>query len=363
MNHEPEGETDVTIAVYGASGYQGKLVVAELARRGIDMVLMGRSPERLRMAADQAGVLDAEVRTAGLDDVERLTASLRCCAALINCAGPFSRSGEVLARAAIAAGCHYADTSGEQLHIKQIFDTLAADAERWGVTVVPAATDGGVPGDLIAHLLAERVEPVEEITTAHRIVGGGMSRGSLRSLAEIADTIEGGGLGYEDGDWRSGTPGRRTSMRFPGSAEDVPVEKFPLQEVITVPRHVRVRRVEGVADSALLSRFTSAVDPALIDRMPEGPPEESRRTQEFTIVVDAVGHDGRSARGVVTGPDTYGTTAVIAVEAARRLATGSAEPGVLAPAQAFDPTDFLDFLAPHGIAWNIDTHDRPTADA
>ncbi|MGH3378027.1 MAG: saccharopine dehydrogenase family protein [Actinoallomurus sp.] len=354
----------MTIAVYGASGYQGKLVVAELARRGIDMVLMGRSPDRLRVAADQAGVPDAETRAAGLDDVERLTASLRGCAALINCAGPFTRSGEAPARAAIAAGCHYADTSGEQLHIKQIFDTLTADAERGGVTVVPAATDGGVPGDLIAHLLAERVEPVEEITTAHRIVGGGgMSRGSLRSLAEIADTIGGGGLGYEDGDWCSGTPGRRTSMRFPGSAEDVPVESFPLQEVITVPLHVRVRRVEGVADSALLARLTSAVDPALIDRMPEGPPEESRRAQEFTIVVDAVGRDGRSARGVVTGPDTYGTTAVIAVEAARRLATGSAEPGVLAPAQAFDPTDFLDFLAPHGITWNIDTHDRPTLDA
>lgn len=264
------------------------------------MVLMGRSPERLRVAADQAGVPDAETRTAGLDDAERLTASLRGCAALINCAGPFTRSGEALARAAIAAGCHYTDTSGEQLHIKQIFDTLAADAERGGVTVVPAATDGGVPGDLIAHLLAERVEPVR------------------RSLPP---------------------------------------------EVITVPRHVRVRRVEGVADSALLARLTSTVDPALIDRMPEGPPEERRRAQEFTIVVDAVGRDGRSARGVVTGPDTYGTTAVIAVEAARRLATGSAEPGVLAPAQAFDPTDFLDFLAPHGITWNIDTHDRPTADA
>jgi short subunit dehydrogenase-like uncharacterized protein len=345
----------VTIAVYGASGYQGKLVAAELAGRGIDMVLVGRSPARLRTAAEQAGVPDAETRTAVLDDAGRLAASLRDCEALINCAGPFTRSGDALARAAITAGCHYVDTSGEQLHIKQIFDTLAIDAEAAGVTVVPATTDAGVPGDLIAHLLAERVEPVEEITAAHRIVGGGgMSRGSLRSLIEAIETLRSGGLGYEDGDWRPGTPARRTSMTFPGSSEQIPVVRFALQEVVTVPRHVRVRRVEGVAEAALATRLTSAIDPALLDRMPEGPAEDSRSAQEFIIVVDAVGRDGRSARGVVSGPDTYGTTAVIAVESARRLAAGGAEPGVLAPAQAFDPAGFLDFLAPHDIGWSIE---------
>lgn len=53
------------------------------------------------------------------------------------------------------------------------------------------------------------------------------------------------------------------------------------------------------------------------------------------------------------GTDTYGTTAVIAVEAARRLVTDGAVSGVLTPAQAYDPAGFLDFLAPHGISWAI----------
>lgn len=52
---------------------------------------------------------------------------------------------------------------------------------------------------------------------------------------------------------------------------------------------------------------------------------------------------------MVRGTDTYGSTAVIAVEAARRLAVDGAPPGVLAPAQAFDPADFLRVLAGHGI--------------
>ena len=63
-------------------------------------------------------------------------------------------------------------------------------------------------------------------------------------------------------------------------------------------------------------------------------------------------------RGAVRGPDTYGTTAVIAVEASRRLVTDGAEPG--APTlQAHDPTSFLNFLGPHGINWAITASDTP----
>lgn len=53
------------------------------------------------------------------------------------------------------------------------------------------------------------------------------------------------------------------------------------------------------------------------------------------------------------GTDTYGSTAVIAVEAARRLAAGDAPAGVLAPAQAFDPAGFLGFLAGRGISTGV----------
>ena len=39
------------IALNGASGYTGRLAAAELARRGIDAVLVGRDPGRLAAAA------------------------------------------------------------------------------------------------------------------------------------------------------------------------------------------------------------------------------------------------------------------------------------------------------------------------
>jgi short subunit dehydrogenase-like uncharacterized protein len=352
----------MNIAVYGANGYQGKLVIAELARRDIDLVLIGRNAARLREAATEVGIADAEYRLANTDDHDALVTALRRCEAVINCAGPFTPSGEAVVRAAIAAGCHYVDTAGEQLYIKTIFDNLAAEAERAGVTVVPATNDACVPGDLIAHLIADRIEPIEEITTAHFIVGGGgPSRGSLRSVLETIDAITAGGLAYDDGDWRIGTPARRASITLPGSSQSIPVVHFPLSEVVTIPRHVRVRHVEGVAEATLSARLSTPITSEIIDSLPEGPTEETRRTQRFTYIIDAAGAGDRLARGVVQGPDTYGTTAVIAVEAARRLVADNAKPGVLAPAQAFDPTDFLNFLARHGINWTIDFCETPPA--
>src|SRR5919202_4561014 len=61
------GDHNAKIAVYGASGFTGGLVVAELGRQGLSPVLVGRSAERLRKAAVDAGVAGAEVRVAGLD--------------------------------------------------------------------------------------------------------------------------------------------------------------------------------------------------------------------------------------------------------------------------------------------------------
>jgi short subunit dehydrogenase-like uncharacterized protein len=316
------------------------------------MVLAGRDPARLEQAASAVGLPDAERRLAGTGDHDALVAALGGCDAVINCAGPFTPSGAAVVRAAIAAGCHYVDTSGEQLYVKRIFDTFATEAERAGVTVVPATTDGCVPGDLIAHILAGDAEPVEELTATHVIVGGGgISRGSLRSVAETMDAIKAGGLTYDDGDWHMDRPARHSAITLPGESEATPVVKFALPEVVTIPRHVRVRHIEGLAEAALSDRLKTPITPEIIDGLPEGPTEEGRRAQRFTYVIDALGADGRRARGIVRGRDTYGSTAVIAVESARRLAAEPAKPGVLAPAQAFDPAGFLASLIPYGIHW------------
>jgi short subunit dehydrogenase-like uncharacterized protein len=352
-------ETSMTIAVFGASGYQGKLILAELARRGADVVLVGRDAARLSAGAAAAGLASAPCRIADADDHEAMVTAFAGCGAVVNCAGPFTPSGGAVVRAAIAAGCHYVDTSGEQLYIKQIFDTFDAAAQGNAVSVVPAATDGCALIDLTAHLLAEAAGPLSEIATIHLIGdGGGPSRGTLRTMLEMTDVIKTGGLTYQDGDWHTGIPASQATVTVPPSLVPIPLMKFPMPEVVTIPRHVRVRCVAGLAEAALGAQFAAPITPEIISSLPEGPAADARRGQQFTYLIDATAADGRHIRGTVHGADTYGTTAVIAAESVLRLTSGPVRPGVLTAAQAYDPADLLSTLAEHGIRYSVEEESR-----
>jgi short subunit dehydrogenase-like uncharacterized protein len=336
------------IAVYGASGYTGKLVVAELIRRGITAVLVGRDVRRLA-AVDAPG---ADRRQADADDDAALVRAFRDCDAVINCAGPFTVAGLSVVRAAVAAGCQYVDIAGEQLYLQQVFESV--DASSGGVAVVPGLNDDGLPSDLLASLVAERIEPVRDLVVGLQLIRGSAppTRGTLRSALANLETFTTGGLGYSDGRWDQRIPAYRTSLRFL-DGEAVPVVKFPLPAVVTVPRHLPARQVEGVTTADVVPGF-AAVTPELIESLPEGPPAASRRDARWIIVVEATGEDGRQARGIVQGTDMQGITAVIAVEGARRLVADGTKSGVLAPAQAFDPADFLEYLTGHGVNWSVE---------
>ncbi|GAB2598924.1 saccharopine dehydrogenase NADP-binding domain-containing protein [Streptomyces capparidis] len=343
----------MTIAVFGASGYTGRLAVAEAARRGLPVVLVGRDPARLRAAAREAGLPDAEVRVADVADPAALAAAFAGCSAVVNCAGPFTVLGPPVVRAAVAAGCHYVDTTGEQGYVREVFDTFGEEAARTGVTVVPGATDDGLPSDLIAALTAARLGgPAEEVVFAVALEGGGASRGTIRSMGALRDTMADGGLGYVDGALTAGADARHKEFVLPGEREPSPVVRFPLPAVVTIPRHVRARHVEGLTTSEVSGLF-SELRPELAESVPEGPSAMERAAARWAFSAEATAADGRRARGEVSGRDMYGTTAVIAVEAARRLAEGGAPAGVRASAEAFDAADFLDFLGGYGVTWSV----------
>jgi short subunit dehydrogenase-like uncharacterized protein len=358
------------IAVYGATGYTGRLVAAELRRRGLEMVVAGRNRARLESAVTNLGLTAAQVRTADVDDPAGLAAVLDGCDGVVNCAGPFTFFGEQVVRAAITAGCHYVDTTGEQRYMQRIFEGRHEDAVRAGVAVVPAMGFDIVPGDVIAHLTAAGVEPLERLTITYRTAGFGVSRGTMHSALEI---LSGGDLVYEDGSWKPAGPmGRAGSVVWPGENRPAPTMRFPGGEIVTVPRHVKTRRLEVLMDARSfvpgpLGGLSPLMAPGLgvllrtpvrglldrvITRLPEGPPEHKRRTASFTILAEATGTDGTVARGEIRGTDIYGSTAALSVEGISRLCAGSRS-GVLAPSQAFELDDFMPFLSSIGYSWVI----------
>ncbi|MFD1151433.1 saccharopine dehydrogenase NADP-binding domain-containing protein [Saccharothrix hoggarensis] len=319
------------VAVHGASGFVGGLVVARLRDVGVEPVLVGRRAL-------------PGFRVAAVDDHESLVRALADVDVVINCASPFTHFGEPVIRAAIDAGVAYVDVSGEESYIKGVLDRHASAP----VPILPAANNDCLTGDLLGHLVAEGLGGLETISTAFTAVDAEGSRGTVLMALTTRETFHSGGLTWEDGEYVRDRAAKRTSVAWPSG--DAPAVKFPLPPAVTLPRHVRTRHSEGLASPEIQAFFAGATQ-ATVDGTPRHPTPDSRSRARFTLVVDALATDGARRQGVLEGRDMYGTTAVIAVEAARRLL--AAPPGAHAAAEVLDPADFLTGLAAHGVTWRV----------
>jgi short subunit dehydrogenase-like uncharacterized protein len=360
------------IAVYGATGYTGRLVAAELARAGADFVLSGRSETKLQALADELGA-SAPVRPASLDDPDSLRSLLDGCAAVIDCAGPFALHGEPVLRAAVETSTHYLDTTGEQSYMRMAFERYGPEADRKGVAVIPGMGFDYVPGDMIASLTAEGMGEVDEVLLAYASQGFGATRGTMLSTLEIirrGDEVEWCKLQLLPAP-RSFAGGH---FEFPAPIGRRRMARYPSGEHLTVPRHVSTRRVRTLITASTvapgpLGAVLPIVAPAMglamrtparrllraaISRLPEGPSEEERSAGSFEIVCE-VRRGKRMRRGVVTGRDVYGlTAATVAGGALITAGRGFSGRGGLAPSQAFEPRSFLDSLDRFDLRWEVE---------
>ena len=361
------------VAVYGATGYTGQLVAEELERRGAEFVLAGRNAGKLEALASTLGA-NVPTTVVSLDDPEGLRALLAPCAAVIACAGPFSQHGEPVVAAAADTGTHYLDTTGEQPFMKMVFDRYGERAAAAGGILVPAMSFDYVPGDMIAGLTAAGIGPLDELALAYSVRGFGMSRGTMHSGLLIA---AGGEVEYRDGAWREAKGGvDRGTWEFPPPVGEQRMVRYPGGEQITVPRHVEVGSVSTMFSAATMvpsrrlapaapvlmpvlrlgmrTPLRRAVD-ALIDRLPEGPEPEAREASRFMISCEARA-GAAHRRGVVTGRDVYGLTAVTTAYGALLAAAPAYDRrGALAPSQAFDPGEFLSALGEFGVEHEVES--------
>lgn len=358
------------VVVYAASGYTGKLISAELADRGAEMLIAGRDRDKLEALAAELPTTPA-VAAVSLDDGAGLRELLSGAGAVIACAGPFTKWGEPVLAAAAGVGTHYLDTTGEQPFIAEAFERFDDPARAGGGAVVSGMGFDYAPGDMLAALTAEGMGPLDQLTVAYAISGFGPSRGTASSAVAM---LSGGDLEWVAGHHR---PAPRSAagghFRFPEPLGERRVGRYPAGEQITVPRHIEVRHVRTLIDlrgllgvptgplgaqamtaaGYLMDTPLGAVAGKLTSQLPEGPSEKSREAVRYTLVCDVRGAEGYR-RGILRGSDIYGTTAKTTVEAALAMcAPGYEGTGALAPAEAFDPAEFLAALEPAGISYEL----------
>jgi short subunit dehydrogenase-like uncharacterized protein len=346
------------IAVFGATGYTGRLVVAELVGRGVEVVALGRNAAKLETLPSAA------VRqVANVTDREALADALDGCRAVINCIGSFAEYGERVVSAAIAAGVPYVDTSAEFPFLRRVYETHDAPARLAGVAVVPGMAFYSAPADFAASVAAQALgRAPEAVEVFYRLNGARPSRGTLRTnLRRIGEPcfVWDGGVPVRH---RIGDDPRLASFGAPyGSAS---VARWPGGEVLTVPRHtgapsVAVFLAMPKVAAAVLRNPRSAgalqrTGRLLVRDRPGGPSDHSRARARFVIVAEARAAEGDVVRCLVEGHDLYGVTAAASAEAAQRLGSVIDPPcGALAPAEVFDAAEFLDTLSAY-LTWRIE---------
>src|SRR3954469_25866251 len=123
------------LLLYGANGYTGKLIAHAAASRGLRPILAGRDRATIEQLARE---LNLEHRVFSLEEARRLDAGLDEVAAVLHCAGPFSRTSKPMADASLRTQTHYMDITGEAA----VIESLAArdrEAKEKGVMLLPCA--------------------------------------------------------------------------------------------------------------------------------------------------------------------------------------------------------------------------------
>ncbi|HEX4458733.1 MAG TPA: saccharopine dehydrogenase NADP-binding domain-containing protein [Polyangia bacterium] len=358
--------SDFAIVVYGASGFTGRLVCAELARRKVSFAIAGRDRTRLTTLAASLPV-QPQVLTAPLDDAAQLQAVIARGKVVLACAGPFGRLGTPVREAALAAGRHYLDITGEAAYMMETHER-DAEAKKRGVALVNAVGFDVVPTDCAAALASEAVGGAPDDVKIAIKFGGRATQGTTRSAVEHADS---GGLAFVDGGYRQERVGAaQWSAPFPEPLGVRTTASIPWGDMATAPRSTGTRNLRtyvalpkaavaamplvGLASKALAWAPAKKLAERWIQSLPEGPSDAERARAKCAVVAEATRGD-KSARVWVTCGDGYDFTAVSAVECAvRAAADGFTATGALTPSQAFGARTLLDALkALHAIDFAI----------
>jgi short subunit dehydrogenase-like uncharacterized protein len=194
-------DRDLSVVVLGATGITGRQVAAYLAQRAaeseIHWAVAGREPAKIEHVLGKLGVTAPETLRADLDDPAALEEIASRARVVLNLVGPYSRYGEPVIQACIAAGTHYADLTGEIPFVRRMIDAHQQEALEAGVKIVNVSGFEALPADLAVLLSAETArhrwsEELETVSLSAHIspssrmlgVSGLVSGGTLQSLAE-----------------------------------------------------------------------------------------------------------------------------------------------------------------------------------
>jgi short subunit dehydrogenase-like uncharacterized protein len=179
------------VVIYGASGYTGMLIMDWLIDQQIPFTAVARSAKRTQeMMAQRVVRLESatyEIMEAPLE-VGPLARAFKGAKVVCNTVGPFVNFGLIGVEAALEAGCHHIDTSGEQTYIRSVRDRFGESFRQAGLVVCPSVAYMYAFAEIAAELALETpgIDVLETGTLCRTPRGGtaGVTVGSTATIFE-----------------------------------------------------------------------------------------------------------------------------------------------------------------------------------
>jgi short subunit dehydrogenase-like uncharacterized protein len=360
------------IVLFGATGYTGRLTAEVLVAAGARPVLAARSEARLRELATDIGAPDLKQRSADVERPGTVAALVERGDVLVSTVGPFTRWGDPAVQAAIGAGAHYLDSTGESPFIRRVFERFGGAAQSAGCGLVTAFGYDWVPGNLAGALaLREAGDAAVRVDVGYFITGrAGMSGGTRASAIEALLAPSYG--------WRSGRlvteRGAARMRHFDVEGRARPAVSVGTSEAFALPRlRTDLREVNvylGWLGGA--ARPMTLMSPGLdlfrrvpvVGELPRtlgrrfvkgssgGPDAAERAGSGSYVVAAAYAADGAPlAEVVLSGVNGYDFTARILAWGAQRAAErGLNGTGALGPVDAFGLDELVAGAAEAGLS-------------
>lgn len=328
------------IWVLGALGRTGRGITAELANRGLPVVLVGRNRERLEATGSKFVVADG---------VEAMAAEIRRQrpAVVVNTIGEYAATAATIARACLPGG-HYVDMAADLVAVPRLLD-LHEEALAGGSTFVTGAGFGVLATEAVVAKLCEgrpapsavRVDALASVAVEAGAVGVALA-------ASVVDALTTGGRRYEHGRLTPARLGADPRTHTLPDGETAKSAGGPSGELVAAQRASGAPSVTVTSGLVPTSPVVRALVP-LLGRVVSIPVVRRFAVRRLARVTTKAAPRPRThswGHAVVTWPDGTTregwlragegmdfTTAVVA-EVAARLARGEGKPGAHTPASA-----------------------------
>ncbi|MFM8567587.1 MAG: saccharopine dehydrogenase family protein [Gemmatimonadota bacterium] len=337
----------MSLLIYGANGYTGRLIVDEAVRRGLRPILSGRSADAVRALAETHGL---EARPAALGDPRAMDQALRGVTVVLHCAGPFHRTVEAMTDACLRNGASYLDITGEIAVFERVA-RLDARAKARGITMLPGVGFDVVPTDCLASHLHARLPSATHLELAFS-GGTGPSHGTALT---VIDGLGLPGAIRRDGRivpvpsaWRTRTVAffdkARLCVSIPWGDVSTAFHSTRIPNIVTYMSSsagaIRSLRWSRWLAPLLRTELVRGFARARVRKAPAGPSAAALARTRSQVWGEARDASGRIVSARLEAPTGYVLTAQAAVRAAERVLAGGVPTGFLTPSKAFG-ADFI----------------------